>query len=115
MNNKSGNRRVFHSCLSVQNTLQTCGKHQGVSVGRLSDLQNYLQAVEIPAFVPSQGWTTFDPRGSVVLSAVFDHPKTLKPKEAATISLRDYARLWTVITHTIFLALGSTIYTAQSE
>ena len=61
-----------------------------------ADLYSHLQVVEGPAFVPSQGWTTFDPRGSVVLSAVFDHPKTLKPEEAATIPLRDYARLWTV-------------------
>lgn len=56
----------------------------------------WLQTPESPAFIPSLGWTIFDPRGSVVLSAVFDQPKMLTPKEAATISLRDFARLWRV-------------------
>ena len=54
-----------------------------------------MQTDESPIFIPSLGWTSFDPRGSVVLCVVFDPPKKLSAKQAATITLRDHAKLWT--------------------
>lgn len=56
----------------------------------------HCQDQQIPPFVPSKGWSAFNPRGNVVLSAVFDQPKSLSPNEAGMISLEDIARLWTV-------------------
>ena len=54
-----------------------------------------VQTDETPIFIPSLGWTSFDPRGSVVLCVVFDEPKKLAAKQAAGITLRDHAKLWT--------------------
>lgn len=53
-----------------------------------------VQTDETPIFIPSLGWTSFDPRGCVVLCVVFDPPKKLTAKQAATITLRDHAKLW---------------------
>ena len=54
-----------------------------------------MQTDETPIFIPSLGWTSFDPRGSVVLCVVFDEPRKLTAKQAASITLRDHAKLWT--------------------
>lgn len=42
------------------------------------------------------GWTSFDPRGSIVLNAIFDTPLKLNPMQVARLTLTEVAKLWRV-------------------
>lgn len=55
-----------------------------------------LQTKSSPIFIPALGWTSFEPKGSIVLSAIFSSPKKMSAEEVARISLRDHMRLWKV-------------------
>jgi len=70
-------------------------QHPGPIHAPPDDTAALTQTDETPIFIPSLGWTSFDPRGSVVLCAVFDPPRKLTAQQAATITLRDHAKLWT--------------------
>ena len=47
-------------------------------------------------FIPSQGWMTFDPKASVILTTIFEPPKRISAEDAASIPLQEYAMLWRV-------------------
>jgi hypothetical protein len=49
-----------------------------------------------PTFTPAQGWTEFNPRGGMVLLAIFQPPRRLTHRQIMALSLRDVSKIMAV-------------------
>lgn len=63
-----------------------------------------------PVFIPALGWRSFDPKGSIVLSVVFDQPRKLTSEQVNRISVRDHCRLWRVGLENLVLQNGGKLH-----